>query len=203
MNTSSFGSAALDTDALGEVIREEYTAVAEDPGRGFHFHTGRALAERLGYEPAWLDALPASTLASFAGTGNPFRHGSLQEGEHVVDLGSGAGVDSLTDAAMVGPNGSVTGIDLTPAMVVKARRAARSLNHVRFELGSFDDTPLPDHCADVIISNGVLNLVPDKHAAFAEMRRLLRPGGRLQIADILVARPVGDGAKRDPRLWAG
>lgn len=195
----------LDTAALRASIRDEYAAVATDPDRGFHFHTGRRLAELLGYRPEWLDALPHEAVASMAGTGNPFALGDLVAGEHVVDCGSGAGADSLIAARLVGSTGRVIGVDMTPEMLATARRAAASagLVNVEFREGYLESLPVDDGWADAIISNGVLNLVPDKLAAVREMHRVLRPGGRVQLADILLARAVSDGAKADVSLWTG
>jgi len=205
MTTNTYGAAAIDPDVLHEEIRKEYRVVATDPQQGFHFHTGRKLASIVGYEDAWLANLPESAIESFAGTGNPFSLGRIAEGERVIDLGCGAGIDSLIAARMVGPRGTVLGIDLTPEMVAKARRGAKSadLPQARFETGQLEDVPVEDGWADVVISNGVLNLAPDKQAAFTEIRRVLRPGGRIQIGDILVSKPVGEGGKKDPRLWTG
>jgi SAM-dependent methyltransferase len=205
MTTQTFGAAAIDPDVLREEIRKEYRVVATDPQRGFHFHTGRKLASIVGYEDAWLDGLPESAIESFAGTGNPFSLGRIAEGERVIDLGCGAGIDSLIAAGMTGPQGNVIGIDLTPEMVDKARRGAQEadLPQARFEVGRLEEVPVEDGWADVVISNGVLNLAPDKEAAFTEIRRILRPGGRIQIGDIIVRKRVGEGAKKDPRLWTG
>lgn len=195
----------LDVDALRVAIRDEYSVVASDPGHGFHFHTGRRLASILGYEYRWLSAVPESSIESFAGTGNPFSLGELKAGEKVVDVGCGAGIDSLIAARMVGPNGEVVGVDMTPAMVEKARAgaAAAGAKNVRFHQGLAEQLPVPTEWADVIISNGVLNLFPDKFAALQEMARVLKPGGRLQIGDILVEKSVGDKGKRNIDLWKG
>jgi arsenite methyltransferase len=195
----------VDLEALRSSIRDEYAVVATDPGRGFHFHTGRPLAGRLGYPDAWIDALPPEAVDSMAGTGNPFSLGEIRPGERVVDAGSGGGADSLIAARLVGRGGRVIGVDMTPEMLAAARRAATlaGLDTVEFRTGYLESLPVEDGWADVVISNGVLNLVPDKAAAVAEMHRVLRPGGRVQLADILLARPVSDGAKSDVSLWTG
>ena len=190
---------------LRQAIQEEYRVVAEAPDHGFHFHTGRPLASMLGYEPEWLDGIPSAAVESFAGTGNPFSLGALQPGERIVDVGSGAGIDSLIAAKMVGPGGHVVGVDMTPAMLAKARRAAQEggFTNVDFREGYGEALPVFSNWADVVISNGVLNLMPDKAAGLAEMARVLKPGGRLQIADILVDKPVPEGAKQNIDLWTG
>lgn len=195
----------LDVDRLRAAIREEYATVATDPGRGFHFHTGRPLARLLGYDDAWLDGIPAPTIASFAGTGNPFSLGPLAVGEHVVDVGCGAGIDSLIASRMVGDSGGVVGVDMTPEMLERARASAAAIGatNVEFHLASAEALPLRDAWADVVISNGVVNLLPDKVAGLREMARVLKPGGRLQAGDILVSRPVPESAKRDIGLWKG
>lgn len=195
----------LDRDALRQAIQEEYEVVAADPGRGFHFHTGRPLAALLGYRSEWLDGVPEASIESFAGTGNPFSMGELQPGECVVDVGSGAGIDSLIAARMVEPGGRVIGVEMTPAMIEKARRSAAGagIENVEFRHGYAEDMPVESESADVVVSNGVLNLVPDKPAALAEMARVLRPGGRLQAADIVLERAVPEGSKEDVDLWTG
>lgn len=195
----------VDTTALRDAIRAEYAAVATDPGRGFHFHTGRPLARLLGYSDAVLAGIPEEAIASMAGTGNPFALGPVGEGEHVLDAGSGAGVDSIVAARLVGPAGAVIGVDMTEPMVDKARAAASlaAVPNVEFRVGYLEALPVDDGWADLVISNGVLNLVPDKAAALREMYRVLRPGGRLQLADIVLGRPVSDGARRDVSLWTG
>lgn len=195
----------LDVDALRRAIQEEYALVAAEPERGFHFHTGRPLARLLGYDDAWLEDLPEPTIASFAGTGNPFSLGGLRAGERVVDIGSGAGIDSLIAAGMVGGDGEVIGIDMTPAMFERARASAAAMGrrNVEFREGYAESLPVEDGWADVVISNGVLNLSPDKLLALREMHRVLRPGGRLQIGDILVEKPLSAGAKRNIDLWKG
>lgn len=196
---------ALDEEELRQAIRDEYATVARTPERGFHFHTGRPLAHLLGYDDAWLDGMPEGAIASFAGTGNPFRLGALLPGERVVDVGCGAGCDSIIAARMVSVEGRVVGVDMTPAMLAKARTSAAEVGsaNVTFRKGYAEALPVPDGWADVVISNGVLNLVPDKAAALREMARVLKPGGRAQIADILVQRPVPRSAKRKIDLWTG
>ena len=190
---------------MRDAISDEYTIVAEDPEKGFHFHTGRQLTALLGYADEWLDGIPEAAIESLAGTGNPFSMGELKSGERVVDMGSGSGLDSLIAARMVGPSGSVVGVDMTPAMLEKARGAASEsgLDNVEFREGYAEQLPVPDGWADVVISNGVLNLLPDKRAALHEMARVLKPGGRLQIGDILVDREVPMEAKQDIDLWTG
>lgn len=205
MTGSDTHSPALDTDRLRQAIQDEYAAVARSPQQGFHFHTGRPLAHLLGYEEAWLDGIPYGSLESFAGTGNPFSLGTLQPGQRVVDVGCGAGLDSLIAARMVGPHGQVIGVDMTAAMLEKARGSATAagLTNVEFLEGYAEALPVPEAWADVVISNGVLNLMPDKVAALMEMARVLKPGGRLQIGDILVQMPVPTSAKRQIDLWTG
>jgi SAM-dependent methyltransferase len=195
----------LDIDSLRHAIQDEYAAVAVDPGRGFHFHTGRPLARLLGYDGEWLVGLPEASVESFAGTGNPFSLGVLRPGEHVVDVGCGAGIDSLIAARMVGPGGHVVGVDMTPAMLAKARHsvAESGLANVEIREGYGEALPIAGSWADVVISNGVLNLMPDKAAALREMGRVLKPNGRLQIGDILVEKPVPEDAKRQIDLWTG
>jgi len=195
----------LDLEELRHAIQEEYATVALDPGRGFHFHTGRPLARMLSYLDDWLEGIPEASIESFAGTGNPFSLGKLYRGERVVDVGCGAGIDSLIAAKMVGPNGQVIGIDMTPAMLDKAGHAAAQagITNVEFRQGYAESLPVTDSWADVVISNGVLNLMPDKSAALREMARVLKPTGRLQIGDILVQKPVPESAKRKIDLWTG
>lgn len=195
----------LDVDELRAAIRAEYETVALDPGRGFHFHTGRPLAAIVGYAEEWLEGIPESAIETFAGTGNPFSLGALASGERVVDVGSGGGIDSLIAARMVGPEGRVVGVDMTPAMLERARRAAAEsgIENVEFREGLMEELPVEDGWADVVISNGVLNLTPDKGRALGEMNRVLRPGGRLQIGDILVEREVSEASKRKIDLWTG
>jgi SAM-dependent methyltransferase len=194
-----------DLESLRAAIQEEYERVAREPERGFHFHTGRPLARLLGYPEEWLVGLPESAIESFAGTGNPFRLGALKPGEKVVDVGSGAGFDSLIASRMVSPAGQVIGIDMTPAMLEKARGAAEQTGarNVEFRQGYAESLPIEDSWADALISNGVLNLVPDKAVALQEMSRVLKPGGRLQIGDILVRKAVPESAKHKIELWTG
>ena len=201
----SRGVDGLDVGRLRRAIEEEYAMVASDPQQAFHFHTGRRLAGMLSYDPEWLAGIPEESIASFAGTGNPFSLGALPAGARVVDVGCGAGIDSLIAARMVGPTGEVIGVDMTPAMLDRARRSALAggFTNVRFVQGFAETLPVPDGWADVVISNGVLNLFPDKLAGLQEMARVLKPGGRIQIGDILVDRTVGEKAKRDIDLWKG
>ena len=195
----------VNTTTLRDAIKDEYKQVAEDPGKGFHFHTGRRLTKIVGYQDEWLTGVSELAIASFAGTGNPFAMGELAPGERVVDVGSGGGIDSLVAARMVGPTGQVVGIDMTPAMLEKARAAAAesAIDNVEFREAYMEELPVADGWADVVISNGVLNLTPDKQKAVGEMFRVLRPGGRLQIGDILVSRAVPEGAKKNIELWTG
>jgi arsenite methyltransferase len=195
----------LDVDVLRTAIQEEYAEVAACPMKGFHFHTGRFLADRLGYPAERVDALPDAVVESFAGVGNPFSWGNLQPGETVVDLGCGAGFDTVLAAQMVGAEGRVIGVDMTPAMLNKARRNAEllGLSNVDLREGFLEELPVADATADVVISNGVINLCPDKATVLAEAFRVLKPGGRLQIADIIVAKAVPEGAKQDIALWTG
>src|SRR5574341_1539919 len=193
----------LDVATLREEIRKEYREVAAHPDKGFHFHTGRNLAKIVEYREEWLSAVPEDVLASFAGTGNPFSMGEMKPGDKVVDLGCGAGIDSFIAARQVGPTGAVVAIDMTPEMLDKGKQAAAKagLRQLEFKLGYLEQIPLPDQWADVVISNGVVNLCPDKAAAFQEIHRVLKPGGRIQIGDILVSRAVSESAKKKIDLW--
>ncbi|HJQ39400.1 MAG TPA: methyltransferase domain-containing protein [Thermoanaerobaculia bacterium] len=195
----------LDVATLRQAIQDEYALVANEPERGFHFHTGRRLAAILEYDAEWLRGIPESTIASFAGTGNPFVAGKPASGENVVDVGCGAGIDSMIAAKFVAPSGRVVGVDMTPAMVEKAQRnaAESGISNVDFRQGMAESLPVPNGWADVVISNGVLNLFPDKLAGLQEMARVLKPGGRMQIGDILVQKAVGPKGKRDIDLWKG
>jgi arsenite methyltransferase len=186
-------------------VRDKYRQVAADPDGRYHFHTGRRLAARLGYDPADLDALPERAVESFAGVANPFSLRNLETGERVVDVGSGAGFDSFVAARQVGPSGHVIGVDMTPEMLHKAQATATLLapGHVEFRDGLAEALPVEDGWADVVISNGVINLCADKRAVFAEIRRVLNPGGWLQFADIANGRPVPPEALRDVDLWTG
>ena len=197
--------AQVDRDELRERIRAKYTDVAQDPEQGFHFHTGRPLASMLGYPLEDVDALPAGTVESFAGTGNPFSLGALRSGEAVLDLGCGAGFDSLIAARQVGSTGSVISIDMTAAMLEKTRAGAAALGlaNVDTRLGYLETLPVEDASIDVVISNGVINLTPDKMQAMREVWRVLKPGGRFQIADIIVHKEVPQDAKDDIELWSG
>jgi SAM-dependent methyltransferase len=195
----------LGLSELRDAISEEYAAVAREPDKGFHFHTGRPLARLLGYDEAWLKGIPESSIGSFAGTGNPFSLGAIKAGERVVDVGCGAGIDSLIAAKKTGPNGQVVGVDMTALMLSKAQDAAAEagLTNVEFRFGYAEELPVDDDWAEVVISNGVLNLTPDKAVTLREMARVLKPSGRLQIGDILVQKAVPDEAKREIDLWTG
>jgi len=195
----------VDMRALRSAIQDEYADVATQPEKGFHFHTGRPLARLLGYSADATDPLPDSAIESFAGVGNPFIFGALRPGETVVEVGSGAGFDAILAAQQVGPIGRVIGVDMTPAMLEKARANAELLGlpHVEFRQGYIEGLPLEDAVADVVISNGVINLSPDKAAVFGEIARVLKPGGRVQIADIVVSKAVPDAAKENIDLWTG
>lgn len=195
----------VDRAELRTQISEKYTGVALTPEEGFHFHTGRPLAEMLAYDPGDLDWLPPTVLESFAGTGNPFSMGALRAGDTVMDLGCGAGSDTLIAARRVGPAGRVIAIDMTPAMLEKAAAgvAEAGLRNVDLRQGFAEELPVEDGSIDVVISNGVINLCPDKEAVLRELYRVLKPGGRLQIADIIVHKEVPQDAKDDINLWSG
>jgi arsenite methyltransferase len=195
----------VDVQALRSAIQEEYAEVATRPEKGFHFHTGRPLARLLGYPAEAVDPLPDSVVESFAGVGNPFVFGPLHPGETVVEVGSGAGFDAILAARQVGPGGRVIGVDMTPAMLAKARANVErmGLENVELRQAYIEDLPVDDATADVVISNGVINLSPDKEKVFREIARVLEPGGRVQIADIVVARAVPDAAKENVDLWTG
>ena len=195
----------VDPETLREQVRDKYREVAVDPHRNFHFHTGRPLAARLGYDQAAVDALPDRAVESFAGVGHPFALRQLAVGERVVDVGSGAGFDSFIAAGQVGDTGQVIGVDMTPEMLEKSRETADALGfaHVEFREGLAELLPVEDGWADAVISNGVINLCADKRAVFDEIRRVLKPGGWLQYADIANGRPVPPEALRDIDLWTG
>jgi SAM-dependent methyltransferase len=187
-----------------KAVEEMYTDVASRPGAVFHFPTGRLAYLFVGYPAEQLDCLPAGATESFAGVGYPFAADVIREGDTVLDIGSGSGTDTLIAAMLTGPTGVVYGLDMTRAMREKLERnvAAMQIAHVRVMEGNAEQIPLPDASIDVVTSNGVLNLVPDKPAAFGEIARILKPGGRLQIADIALRMPVSEQARADPRLWA-
>jgi arsenite methyltransferase len=200
------GPINVDVDELREAIRAEYTEVAEHPDAGFHFHTGRTLAAIVGYESDWMEGISEHAIESFAGTGNPFAMGLPQQGERIVDIGSGAGIDSLIAGRLVGPKGRVIGVDMTDRMLARARHAAAESgldDRVEFRHGYMEELPVENGWAHRVISNGVLNLTPDKPRALAEMHRVLRPGGFLQIGDIAVDKPVSEAAKQRIDLWTG
>ncbi len=201
--TTAPASTTVDPEALRDQVRVKYSEVATNPGGQFHFHTGRRLAELLEYPADIRTALPDEAMASFAGVDNPFAAGRLPVGGRVVDLGSGGGFDCFVAAQLVGPNGSVVGVDMTPAMLERARRVANELGlrTVEFREGILEALPVADDWADVVISNGVLNLVADKARVLAEAFRVLRPGGVLQFADIAVGGEVPEAAKCDIDLW--
>ncbi|MEX2246727.1 MAG: methyltransferase domain-containing protein [Dehalococcoidia bacterium] len=197
-------AANVDRDRLRRGISDKYTEVAREPEKGFHFHTGRPLSVMLGYPVADVDRLPQATVDSFAGTGNPFSMGDLHPGETVLDLGCGAGFDTLQAALKVGPSGRVIAVDMTPAMREKARAGAAALGLATVDVreGFLEELPVPDASVDVVISNGVLNLTPDKEAVMREVYRVLKPGGRFQVGDIIVHIDVPQDAKDDVELWS-
>jgi arsenite methyltransferase len=194
----------IDLDLLKSEIKKTYASVSDEPEREFIFPTGRAWVEDLGY-PAEVANVPDSAVESFAGVANPWQLGRLDSGERVLDLGSGAGTDSLVAAQMVGEEGSVTGIDMTPHMLAKARNAAAAMGvgNVTFVEGEAERLPFADASFDVVVSNGVIDLVPDKDALFAELYRVLAPGGRMQIADVTIQNPVSEEGRRKIDLWTG
>ena len=194
----------VDAGVLRERIREMYRDVAQEPDGDFHFETGRKVAERCGYPAAWLDAVPVESLASFAGVGHMLDLADIQPGETVLDLGSGSGTDSFIAAHLTGTTGHVTGVDMTDAQLAKARRLrdALGLRHVAFVEGFIEEPPAEPESVDVVISNGVVNLAPDKHAVFRSAARALKPGGRLAIADIVSSRELIERTRRNVALWA-
>ena len=194
----------IDVEVLKREIKKTYASVSEDPGKDFVFPTGRPWAEDLGY-PKELANVPERAVESFAGVANPFSLGRLEPGERVLDLGSGAGTDSLVAAQMVGDEGGVTGVDMTPEMLARARAAAGDMRvtNVEFVEAEAERLPLPDASFDVVISNGVIDLIPDKDAVFAEIFRVLAPGGRIQIADVTIQNPVSAEGRRNIDLWTG
>lgn len=193
----------VDPEALRAEVRAKYRDVAIDPSGDFHFHTGRPLARRLGYPADILDTLPDDAVASFAGVDNPFSAGPVPAGSRVVDLGSGGGFDCIVAGRLAGPGGHVIGVDMTPEMLDRARRVAADLgaDNVEYREGILEELPVEDGYADVVISNGVLNLVADKAQMFREAHRVLRPGGVLQVADIALGAEVPEAARCDIDLW--
>ena len=205
-------SALLQADATSLVeraelerqVQEMYRSVARDPNAPRHFETGRAVALHLGYPEPLLDSIPAAALASFAGVGYHLDLASLVPGDEVLDLGSGSGTDVFSAAHQVGPSGRVVGIDFTDEQIDKATRLRDrdGFAHVEFVNASIDELPFADASFDAVISNGVINLSPVKHRVFAEAARVLRPGGRLAIADIVSGRPLKELTRRNVELWA-
>jgi arsenite methyltransferase len=195
----------IDVEVLKCEIKKTYAKVSQEPAEDFIFPTGRAWALDLGYPPDLLARVPEAAAESFAGVANPFALGTLERGEVVLDLGSGAGTDSLVAAQMVGPHGHVTGLDMTPEMLAKAQAAAAEMEaaNVEFVEGEVEVLPFGDESFDVVISNGVIDLVPDKDAVFSEINRVLRPGGRIQIADVTIQNPVSEEGRRNIDLWTG
>jgi 2-polyprenyl-3-methyl-5-hydroxy-6-metoxy-1,4-benzoquinol methylase len=194
----------VDVDVLRDEIHKTYTEVSTDPGKDFIFPTGRAWAEVLGYPQLELAHVPDATVESFAGVANPFALGRPEPGRTVLDLGCGAGTDLLIAAQMVGPEGRVIGIDMTESMLERAGASAESIGlDVELHQGLIEDLPLPDESVDIVMSNGVIDLVPDKDAVFGEMDRVLRPGGRVQIADVVIHTEVSEDARTRIDLWTG
>jgi arsenite methyltransferase len=203
--TTGVQPAAVDVETLRCQISDKYSEVAKTPEKGFHFHTGKPLALMLGYSEEVVDSLPAGTVESFAGMGNPFSMGTLQPGETVLDIGCGAGFDSLIAARQVGETGRVISVDMTPAMLDKAAAGTQEagIANIEFHEGLAESLPVSDGSIDVVISNGVINLCPDKVSVMQEVNRVLKPGGRIQIADIVVHKEVPQDAKDDIDLWSG
>jgi SAM-dependent methyltransferase len=195
----------VDVDVLRDEIQKTYTEVSTEQDRDFIFPTGRAWAEELGYPQPELSRVPDATVESFAGVANHFVLGRLEPGETVLDLGCGAGTDLLIAAQMVGPEGRAIGVDMTPAMLERARESAEilGLRNVELHEALIENLPIADASVDAVISNGVIDLVPDKEAVFAEIDRVLRPGGRLQIADVIIHTEVSEDARKRIDLWTG
>ena len=197
--------AAIDVGVLRHEIQKTYTEVSAEPDRDFIFPTGREWAEDLGYPRDELARVPDASVESFAGVANPFSLGRLEPGQTVLDLGCGAGTDLLIAAQMVGPGGRAIGVDMTPMMLARARQSAEAmgLHNVELHESLIESLPLDDASVDVVISNGVIDLVPDKQAVFSEIDRVLRPGGRLQIADVVIHTEVSEDARARIDLWTG
>lgn len=195
----------VDVDELRSEVREKYREVAADPTASYHFHTGRSHALRMGYPPWPLSELPDEATDAFAGVGNPFFWSTPAPGETVLDLGTGGGMDAFLSAYWVGPEGRVIGVDMTEEMLARASAIADSLemSNVEFRAGYIEDAPVGSDSVDVVISNGVINLCPDKVRVYSEIARVLKPGGRMTIADICVDKPVPQGALKDIDLWTG
>ena len=195
----------IDVETLKSEIKKTYAAVSQEPEKDFIFPTGRSWAADLGYPAALLERVPETAAQSFAGVANPFSLGELEPGERILDLGCGAGTDSLVAAQMVAPDGRVTGIDMTPEMLGKARAAAAEMSqeNVEFIEAEAERLPFADESFDVVISNGVIDLIPDKDAVFSDLFRVLEPGGRIQIADVTIQNPVSEEGRRDIDLWTG
>jgi SAM-dependent methyltransferase len=194
---------AVDPNLLREEVKTKYRDVAVNPSGEYHFHTGRPLAKRLGYDSRLVDSMPDAAVESFAGVANPFSLRALERGERVLDAGSGGGFDCFVAAHQIGSEGKVIGIDMLPAMLEKARRTAESmgLKNVEFREGLLEEIPVEDGWVDVVISNGVINLCADKKRVFSELWRIMRPGGRLQLSDIANGKPVPESAIRNIDLW--
>jgi SAM-dependent methyltransferase len=195
-------TAVVDTAELRARIRDMYRVVAHDPDADLHFETGRAVAERLGYPAEWLDAVPPAALASFAGVGHMLDVAAIEPGDTVLDLGSGAGTDAFIAARLTGPTGHVIGVDMTDAQLAKARGLAAGVPQLEFVEGLIEAPPVAAGTIDVAISNGVINLAPDKDAVFRAVAAALRPGGRLAIADIVSERELIERTRRNVALWA-
>src|SRR6266511_3760023 len=195
----------IDVAYLKSEIKRTYAEVSQEPEKDFIFPTGREWAQDLDYSEELLARVPEAAVESFAGVANPFSLGELEPGERVLDLGCGAGTDTLVAAQMVGPKGHVTGIDMTPEMLAKARSAADEMGaeNADFVEGEIEHLPFDDESIDVVISNGVIDLVPDKDAVFKEISRVLRPGGRMQLADVTIQNPVSEEGRRNIDLWTG
>ncbi len=196
----------FDKERLKTEVRATYSQVAENPQGDFHFHRGPAYAARqLGYDIEELNALPSSATAPFAGVGNPFKMDALPPGAAIADIGSGAGMDCLLTARRVGKAGSIVGIDMTDAMLERARGAAAQagFDQVRFEKADMTGLPLENGSIDVVMSNGVINLAPDKAGVFAELYRVVKPGGRVQFADIIIGTELSEDARNNIDLWTG
>jgi SAM-dependent methyltransferase len=195
----------VDVDVLRREIQHTYTEVSTDQDQRFIFPTGRAWAEELDYPQPELARVPDATVESFAGVANPFSLGRIEPGEVVLDLGCGAGTDLLIAAQMTGPEGHVIGVDMTAAMLERARASARTMDLTNVEVHEslIESLPLDDDSVDVVLSNGVIDLVPDKDAVFAEIDRVLRPGGRLQVADVIIHTEVSEDARKRIDLWTG